>query len=315
MNTRYIFIAVGILVCLAGTGTAQNVSIDPVTAPQQNTTGPVPPPGVSPPEPWTLDASRAENVLIGVPAYIWHHGCGPTAVGMVVGYYDGMGYPDLIPGNTSTQTTAVNQAIASWDNSSNPQHYEDYSEPIESGQPAPLPDKSEPPPGDEHVSNCIADFMETSWSARGNFYGWSWSSDIGPAFTDYVNLVAPMYTPSWSPFWYGTGTWDLLRNEIDAGRPLVFLVDSSGDGNTDHFVTVIGYRDSNGYPEYACRDTWYPTVRWARLREMSSSYGWGVWGGTTFTLSGGTPVPALSGFGIGILLVLAGIGLIRRKKI
>lgn len=311
---KYIIIFT-VLVLMSVPGMAQVPGSNGFRTPQQSTTGPAPPPGVSAPESWSPDPSRAENVLTGVPAYIWHHGCGPTAVGMVIGYYDSIGYPVLIPGNASTQTTAVNQAIASWYNASNPQHYEDYSEPIDLGQPAPLPDKSEPPVGDEHSSNSIADFMETSWSSRDNYYGWSWSSDIGPAFTGYVNYVTPIYTATENQFWYGTETWNLLRSEIDAGRPLVFLVDSDGDGNTDHFVTVIGYRDTNGYPEYACRDTWYTTVRWARLREMSTSYGWGVWGGTTFTLSGGTPVPALSGFGIGILLVLAGIGLIRRKNI
>jgi len=66
---------------------------------------------------------------------------------------------------------------------------------------------------------------------------------------------------------------------------MVFLVDSAGDGDTDHFVTVIGYRDDYGYNEYACRDTWYSAIRWSRFRAMSSSYSWGVWGGWSFDIT------------------------------
>ena len=100
--------------------------------------------------------------------------------------------------------------------------------------------------------------MHTSWSVDRLFYGWSYSNMIGAAFHDYVDSVAPQYAPSTSDYYMGsTLTWTLVKGEIDAGRPLVFLVDSSGDGDTDHFVTVVGYRESGGYPEYACWDTWY----------------------------------------------------------
>ena len=66
-----------------------------------------------------------EVVISGVPPYFWRHGCGPTAVGMVIGYYDGQGYDDLIPGCAFTQTGDVDQAIASQGDASNPRHYED----------------------------------------------------------------------------------------------------------------------------------------------------------------------------------------------
>ncbi len=281
--------------------------------PQQSTTGPVPPPEVQPADP--EDTGRDDNLIADVPAYLWRHGCGPTAVGMVVGYYDGNGFPDLIPGDASTQTAEVDQAVASQDDASNPQHYEDYSLPLDGGQPAPLPDKSEAPAGDEHISNCIADFMETSWSARNNYYGWSWSSDIGPSFTEYVAYAAPQYAASYTNFWYGAGIWDTLRGEIDAGRPLVFLVDSNGDGGTDHFVTVIGYRDTQGYQEYACLDTWSSTVRWEQLRPMSSSYSWGVYGGTAFNLIN-TEVPSMSIWGMfGTIFVLSGLLLFRGRRV
>ncbi|MBN2705671.1 MAG: hypothetical protein JXR89_04435, partial [Deltaproteobacteria bacterium] len=57
--------------------------------PACSTTGPEPPPGVEPPK--TVYDRRAivdETEIAGVPAYDWRHGCGPTALGMVVGYWD-----------------------------------------------------------------------------------------------------------------------------------------------------------------------------------------------------------------------------------
>ena len=78
------------------------------------TTGPVPPPGVLPPVLGRAAATGVgEVVLGGAPAYLWRDGCAPTSAGMLLGYYDAHGFPDLIPGDASTQTPAVDQAIAS----------------------------------------------------------------------------------------------------------------------------------------------------------------------------------------------------------
>jgi hypothetical protein len=252
--------------------------------PQQNTTGPVPPPGVE--EKIVEDVQLGQQTL-NVPAYQWRHGCGPTAVGMVVGYYDNQGYTDLIPGSASSQTTDVNQSIASEGSAQNPRHYEDYSLPLDSGEPSPLPDKSEPPVGDEHTHDCIADFMKTSWSSENNFYGWSWSSDIGPSFTSYVNLKNSSYKPTYNGYYSynGTMTWEVLTGEIDNNRPMVFLVDTDGNGGTDHFVTVVGYRDTP-QQQYGCLDTWYPydVIRWCDFEPISQGQPWGIWGCWSFNL-------------------------------
>ncbi|MFH2122201.1 MAG: hypothetical protein ABIJ50_01765 [Pseudomonadota bacterium] len=208
--------------------------------PQQNTTGPVPPEGIKPAiATFSGDAisGGADVTVLGVPSYLWRHGCGPTAVGMVVGYWDKNGCSDLYDGDASTQTSSVNQGIASQGNSTTPGHYEDYSLP-EDASPTMLPDKSELPAGDEHINNSIADFMHTSWSSDQNYYGWSWSNQIIPAFTNYATLRNNTYNSSTSEYYYGSSlTWTVLTREIDAKRPMVFLVDSSGDGYTDHFVT------------------------------------------------------------------------------
>ena len=64
---------------------------------------------------------------------------------------------------------------------------------------------------------------------------------------------------------------------------MVFLVDTNGNGSTDHFVTVIGYDDSTH--SYGCLDTWGSAVRWETFAPLASGQGWGIWGGITFQIS------------------------------
>ena len=267
--------------------------------PQQSRSGPEPPPEAGPKGVWFgphgPDGEGVTRIIAGVPGYAWQHGCGPTAVGMVIGYYDTHGFSDLIPGDASTQTVNVNQAIASQGSgvrgSGTQRHYEDYSLPMDSGEPSVIPDSSATYPDGCHVADGIADFMHTSWSRDGNFYGWSWSNRILPAFTSYVKMRNSGYNPSCTQYYWSGLSWSVLTNEIDNNRPMVFLVDSSGDGATDHFVTVVGYTDSPNQ-QYACLDTWAPAtqIRWCQFRPLSSSYTWGVWGGWSFSIQPATPV-------------------------
>ena len=235
----------------------------------------------------TATGGAGDILIPGIPGYLWRDGCGPTAVGMVVGYYDGNGWPDLIPGDATSETVAVDQAMCSHGTADQPASYEDYALPKETSAGQLLTDKSQT--GDAHVSDCVADFMHTSWSADGVAYGGSYSSMVGPGFVNYVKAKYPGCTPTAATLSGTNLTWEKVKVELNAGRPMVFLVDSSGDGMTDHFVTIVGYRESNGYAEYGCWDTWNAgLIRWQRFRAMSSSYQWGVWGGFTFSLGGGT---------------------------
>jgi hypothetical protein len=248
----------------------------------QSTTGPTPPPGAE----YETAAAPLEAVLIAnVPAYLWRHGCGPTAAGMVIGYWDAHGFPDLIAGPSQVQTEAVNAMMASEGSSS---HFSDYSQPLDySGIHAtPLPDRSEPPFGDEHPSNCLADYMRTSQSYYDNYYGWGWFSPVGPAMAawfsttsyghDYLAVVNNTYDLDL--------IWGALRAEIDAGRPVVLLVDTGGDGDTDHFVTGIGYGMDGGVPMYACLDTWNSDAQWHTFQPLASGNPWGIWGMVSFQI-------------------------------
>jgi hypothetical protein len=279
---------------------------EPVMA-QQSTTGPVPPPGI---DRGLRLFSLAQTVIPGVPAYVWRHGCGPTAVGMVVGYWDGNGFPNLVPGAATTQTAAVNAMIA--DDSGTPNcstpdgdHYQDYSCPLDFS-PTLLSDRSQT--GGAHVSNCVGDFFRTSWSSRGNYYGWSWAIDAPGSFTNYVDLVAAQYNPSATNKTFSQFSWNEYKAEIDAGRPVMFLVDTDGDSATDHFVTGVGYDDAS--TQYGVYDTWDSSVHWFAWREMGAGRSWGIYGVTLFSLTLSPQVPSLGEPGFAVLLVLVlGLGM------
>ena len=232
---------------------------------QQSTTGKYRPENIS--KGITGEITRNQVIIDNVPSYIWQHGCGPTALGMVIGYYDFIGFSDLILGDASGQSENVNNAIANSD------HYDDYSVPIDY-YPDLFQDKSEL--GGAHTSDCIADFMETSWSSESNRYGWSWSSLIDNAFEDFIQMQNSSYYLNTSYNWFSGSSWDAYKIEINNNKPVVLLVDTDGDGDTDHFVTGLGYDDINLM--YAIYDTWDNNIHWYLWQEMSSDYSWGVYG-------------------------------------
>lgn len=255
--------------------------------PAQSTTGPVPPRGVNVVgHRFSRFATRDANVIPGVPAYRWRHGCGPTAVAMVLAYYDTHGFSALLPGDGSFQSDAVNLAIASTG------HFNDYSLPLDYA-PNLLKDKSEPPAGDEHTGDSLADFMKTSWSSVENYYGWSWSIDVKPGFENYVKL-ASSYGGLATCYYYGNIEFQTIRNEVESRRPLVFLVDTDGDGSTDHFVTVIGVLTEAGTDYYGCYNTWDMSLHWFPYRPMAAGKTWGVHSAYVFFVSYGMFPPSSS---------------------
>lgn len=232
---------------------------------QQSTTGKYRPENVS--KGISGKITKDQVIISNIPSYLWQHGCGPTALGMVIGYYDLIGFSDLIIGDASAQNVNVNNAVA------NTEHYDDYSVPKDY-YPDLFQDKSEL--GGAHTSDCIADFMQTSWSSENNRYGWSWSSLIDNAFEDFIQMQNSNYFLNTTYDWFSGSSWDAYKIEINNNRPVVLLVDSNGDGNTDHFVTGIGYDDANQM--YAIYDTWDNNIHWYLWREMSSDYSWGIYG-------------------------------------
>jgi len=253
-----------------------------------------------------IEVAHAAKIktITGVPAYTIRHGCAPTAVGMVVGYYDKYPeYQDLIPGDASTQTSDVNQAIASQSNDvTKPRHYEDYCLPIDAPG-AIQKDNSELLPADKrHANDSIADFMGTSRSALGLHYQETSGSYIGPGFVDYVNWRNPSYAPCYKEYsWeYLAKNWQMdnpLIYQIDHDRPMVFAIDPDGTGKpTDaDAVTVIGYDlDHYRWPDplkYACLRTQNPTeIKWYAFDGAYIGRPGGVWWAWAFALKPKNPI-------------------------
>ena len=257
---------------------------DDFLKPEQSKTGPIPPSGINiRGHVFSRLRIQAATVISEVPAYIWRYGCGPTSVGMVIGYYDSHGFPNLIPGDSLSQSANVNSAIASMEN------YYDYCLPLDY-YPNLLRDKSEPPVGDEHKDNCIADYMKTSQSYYHNYYGWSWDSDVKSSYENYI-ISLKSYLGTSTRYSFSAFSWDSLKNEIINNRPLVFLVDTDGNNETDHFVTVVGFNSDGATNYYGCYNTWDTSIHWYPYRAMAYGRSWGVYSVHTFVILPGLYPP------------------------
>jgi hypothetical protein len=241
----------------------------------------------------SADLEAAVVTISDVPAYEWYHGCGPTAAGSIIGYYDLNGYDSLFnaSGWNDVRLTANVQ-----DEISSPAHnlfYDDY------------PDETGPPPPD----TSIADFFHTS---EGDLdFGWSWLEYADDAFTGYANYRGYSDWLAWNATYGIDLLWEDLVTEINNDRPMMFLVDSAGTGETDHFVSVIGYDDST--MQYGFYNTWSEeeTIQWETFQGMSDQWGWGV-GYATFIRPGAASVPE-PGVMLLMAMGLAGVGYARNK--
>jgi len=205
-------------------------------------------------------AEAAPLVLEDVPAYYWYHGCGPTAAAAVFGYWDLNGFDGLFEAAGAEVFAGQNVQ----DRISSPQHNAKYD---------PTPDDPDLPVPED---TSIACWFGTSVDPLA--YGWSylWRSD--DAFEGYSAYRGYPFE-SWYEAYGGTGlTWEDLRAEIDAGRPMMFLVDTNGDGVNDHFAPVLGYDDRGAAGLwYGCYTTWSEseTVVWKEFTAKGQPWGVG----------------------------------------
>ena len=197
------------------------------------------------------------SVIPGVPAYVNHHGTGPTAAAMVLGYYDMHGFPNLIPGDSSTQTAAVNSIIASTE------HYNDYALPLDDPGTGILADKSEL--GDAHTpNNCLADWTHTSWSYYGNHYGESDTDPLRNGIDAYANSRGySEFTTGRFTVYFSEDLPELVSrmiNHIDQNRPVIVWACPDGNSDAREYVTVVGYDTDT--QRYACYNTLDTSIHW-----------------------------------------------------
>jgi hypothetical protein len=211
--------------------------------------------------------------LSNVPAYNWYHGCTPTAVGTVMGYWDLHGYPNMFD---ASGWAAVSQTANVQDQISSPAHNAKY-DPTPDNAGLPVPPKT-----------SIADYLGTSKDPLG--YGSTYVSNIISGMTGYASSRG--YASTATQYTYIAGlislTWSKLTSEINAGRPMVFNVDSDGNGSNDHSVPVIAYDDrGSGGKWYGCYTTWSEdeTIQWFQFTGMSSGHPFGISSGESFRVT------------------------------
>jgi len=99
--------------------------------------------------------------------------------------------------------------------------------------------------------------------------------------------------------------WDEFTEDIDAGNPVELLVDTNGNGSTDHFVTAVGYDDTPGSWKYAAHVTWDLELHWFSFKALSKEQRWGVYGATFYD-----PVPEPAAAAV----LCAGMMLLLRRR-
>lgn len=198
-------------------------------------------------------------VLDNVPEYMWYHGCGPTSMGSLVGYWDMAGLPNLFTASGTDVFLTANVQ----DQISSPEHNAQYD---------PTPDRTDL---GSHPYNSIACYLGTSVGALD--YGASSPIAVPGAFTGYFASRGYSATSTQARIDYQLNS--ILVSEINAGRPLLFMVDSNADGQADHFVPVVGYDyDQWGTLMYGFYDSWHETetVEWAPVATPSTYQNWGI---------------------------------------
>ncbi|MDY7038763.1 MAG: hypothetical protein SV375_21740 [Thermodesulfobacteriota bacterium] len=192
-----------------------------------------------------------------VPSYNWYHGCGPTALASIFGYYDNSGYPDLFEAKSWDE---IRLTYMVQDEISSPAHNYKYDG---------MDILSAP---DSHTS--IADFFETSVDPLG--YGESWSGLADNAVRGCAGSRGYEFD-SWQKHFCIMDVIEII-NEIDQGRPMLALVDCIGNGSPDHFVPIIGYEYRDDLLYYASYNTWHEreVIDWYLLRGVEPGSPFGV---------------------------------------
>lgn len=183
-------------------------------------------------------------VLSDAPNYRWHYGCSPTTAGAMIGYWDSKpGYDNMVAGDASTQTQAVDDMIASQ------QH---ITAGTENGYTYGTYENSASYPNHESNPDCLADFMHT-------VDGGTYLSNMSSGIENYIAWDNPSTTINESyqstvqsyddPYWGGTFSYDLLKNEIDADRPMMLNVFTYCEWEVDpswygHSIMAYGYQDN-----------------------------------------------------------------------
>lgn len=231
---------------------------------------------------------QADMVLEGVPRYLWWSGCAPTSAGMIIGYWNSDLYP-FYQGDASVWSSSdarysndpednlprnVAAMIGSWEHV-HEGYLAGYDTSIGCGKYSP----------GERDANCIADFMgaDNGWVQGAIAIGEglvdfaAWDNPDTPDYNESVRSTYDLYWTFDSP-----DPWTVFVAEIDARRPGLVCLRSSGEGHT---IAAYGYRTIGSTRYMAVHDTWQYSLDWNPPGAfMEDGVEWWPW---TPTWSGG----------------------------
>jgi probable HAF family extracellular repeat protein len=183
-----------------------------------------------------------------VPAYYSLLGCGPTAGGMVIGYWDTL---------LGSECNLVYGSAAG-------------------GSPT--------DPGPYGNSQAVNEMMTDLASEMGTVSGQTDYRAIESGLEMFAASKLSTGTPNAQLYKGPALTWSIVKQEIVEDHPMVFFVDSNVDGVPDHFVTVIGYCELDNANLYAFYSTWDFGIWWASFDSNKKGNFFGVNAGVAFEI-------------------------------
>ena len=202
-----------------------------------------------------------------LPAYTYWYGCVPTAVGMMLGYWDSHGYSKIVPGSAQTMTQAVKDMMASPAHIVAGQENQPVS-PSGVGKYWGNGDYRNSPSYPKHQKqpDCLADYMKT-------IDAFTYIGKIVPGTLNYLQSRGQEGWTSQKYTW-DQWSWKKFVKTIDRGIPVLGLVDNNGDGHREHAVPIVGYDTETR--QYACYNTWDAELQWFDFAGMKAGQEFGI---------------------------------------
>ena len=197
-------------------------------------------------------------VVLDLPFdYDWWYGCSPTAAGLLFGWWEEHGYPNVFAGNH--RDWVLGRPCPSF----NPSHFEDAHGVVATWEHHQAGQDQGQYYGSYagHTPACLADFMLTQ-------DGGTMRSDMAWGFSNFAAWDDPE-TPECESYVFipqtysvgGSWGYDDYCAEIDAGRPVhLGLTWYQGGG---HSVIGLGYNNTGGKKNVYLLTTWHSgLVEW-----------------------------------------------------
>jgi hypothetical protein len=226
-------------------------------------------------------------ILDNLPAdFDWWNGCGPTAGGMLFGYWEEHGF-DSFPGNHRDLPATYPNT------SSNPADFEDARGVIAgwAHRQAGIDEGRNYGSYKGHIPDSIADWMRV-------VDGGTTSGAISEGIENFALWDDPDTPEIESRHFEVTGAdstaYDAYCDEIDAGRPVLITLEGAGSG---HAVLGVGYDNFGGKQDYVLQTTWaWGPQQWPWQNEPHSGYNYSV-DKLKFVVPQVVDTPVLSGYG------------------